>query len=243
MWVPYGIESPEGYDAVYPKVIARYLGVLDKEDSNAPSLSRYGFINNYKSPLINLLNVKYILLKKDDKQNIINLKNIGYEEAFSDKSILIYENNNYYPRAFVVYDWEISDNNINTFNHLLDSDFPFFSKVVLEKNPEIIKTKNSKYQLSFERYDLNSFLIRLESQNDGILFLSNVYYPGWEAYVDGYRVDILRADFAFQSIIIPKGNHDIEFIYNPKSFRIGKLITIITLIVLVVYYLYDKRKK
>ena len=55
----------------------------------------------------------------------------------------------------------------------------------------------------------------------GFLVLSDVYYPGWKAYVDGHVVPILRANHAFRAIWLREGRHDVRFVYAPRSFAVG----------------------
>lgn len=58
----------------------------------------------------------------------------------------------------------------------------------------------------------------------------DTWYPGWQASVDGVLVPILRADYLFRGVFVPAGDHTIEFIYRPKSFMIGLIISGIALV-------------
>ena len=71
--------------------------------------------------------------------------------------------------------------------------------------------------------DYSPNYVRIDTVSDGsaILFLSDVYYPGWKAYVDGNKTQVYRANFTFRSIIVPKGTHSVTFVYDPISFRLG----------------------
>ncbi|MDP3057630.1 MAG: YfhO family protein [bacterium] len=80
--------------------------------------------------------------------------------------------------------------------------------------------------------------IKTDSIENGILFLSEIYYPGWEAYVDGVKTEIYQADYMFRSIKLPSGNHTIKFTYNPKIFKTGAAISIISLFSTIISLLY-----
>jgi len=67
---------------------------------------------------------------------------------------------------------------------------------------------------------------------DGYLVLSDTYYPGWAASLDGQPAPILHADYAFRGVAVPAGDHTVEFRYRPVSFRIGLWITAISAIFL-----------
>ncbi len=58
--------------------------------------------------------------------------------------------------------------------------------------------------------------------------LSEVYYPlGWNAFIDGQKADYVKTDYVLRGMYVPAGDHQIEFRFEPKSFTIGRTITII----------------
>lgn len=58
--------------------------------------------------------------------------------------------------------------------------------------------------------------------------LSEVYYPaGWNAYLDGKKVDYVKTNYVLRGLALPAGNHNLEFRFEPKSFTTGRTITII----------------
>ncbi|MGE5431211.1 MAG: YfhO family protein, partial [Syntrophomonadaceae bacterium] len=60
------------------------------------------------------------------------------------------------------------------------------------------------------------------------LFLGDTYYPkGWKAFVDGQETKIYRINHAFRGIVVPKGEHKIEFQFRPASFVISKYLALI----------------
>jgi uncharacterized membrane protein YfhO len=67
-----------------------------------------------------------------------------------------------------------------------------------------------------------------------LLFLSDIYYPGWNAYVDGVKTAMYRADYAFRAVPVKKGNHTVELRYEPESFEIGKDVSLAALFVIIV---------
>lgn len=70
--------------------------------------------------------------------------------------------------------------------------------------------------------------LRLEvtARQNAMLFLADLAYPGWKAYVDGVETPIYRANYIFRAIYMPVGRHTVEFVYRPRSFRLGLLITV-----------------
>ncbi|TSA24537.1 MAG: hypothetical protein D4R67_11640, partial [Bacteroidetes bacterium] len=77
-----------------------------------------------------------------------------------------------------------------------------------------------------------------ESNKDGLVVFSEIYYPkGWNAYVDGKLTPHFRADYVLRAMILPAGNHKLDFKFEPNVYMVGErisLISSITLLVLIV---------
>ena len=68
-------------------------------------------------------------------------------------------------------------------------------------------------------------LVATSASEPSLLVVSDTWFPGWEAAVDGVRVPLLRADFAFRAVAVPAGRHTVTFTYRPRGFRMGVLLT------------------
>ena len=87
-------------------------------------------------------------------------------------------------------------------------------------------------------YDSSAFIKLKQNLNDKIEYtfhsatpqfavLSEVYYPaGWNAFIDGNKAEYVKTDYVLRGMSIPAGDHQIEFRFEPRSFVIGKAITI-----------------
>jgi len=72
------------------------------------------------------------------------------------------------------------------------------------------------------------------ASRDGYLVLSDSWYPGWRAVVDGAEVPIERANLMFRAVFLPAGEHTVEFRFEPTSVRRGMLVSAASLAVTVV---------
>jgi hypothetical protein len=72
-------------------------------------------------------------------------------------------------------------------------------------------------------------VLSFSTPTDGLLMLSEVYYPGWRATVDGEPAPILRADVALRAVPVRAGQHQVEMVYDPWSVKIGIGVTVATL--------------
>jgi uncharacterized membrane protein YfhO len=72
-----------------------------------------------------------------------------------------------------------------------------------------------------QRADLE---VTLESP--GLVILSDLYYPGWELTIDGLPAPIYRVNRLMRGAAVPTGRHRLVYSYNPRSFRVGLIISI-----------------
>ena len=76
--------------------------------------------------------------------------------------------------------------------------------------------------------------IEATATNLGYLVLTDTFYPGWKATVDGESVPILQANYLFRAVPISPGRHTVMFEYAPQSFALGLSITAATLVGIVI---------
>ncbi len=75
------------------------------------------------------------------------------------------------------------------------------------------------------RYDPERVVIEVNADSDGYLVLTDAWYPGWTATVDGVPVEILRADVYFRAVRVGPGAHRVEFRYESQTVRVGVAIS------------------
>jgi len=89
------------------------------------------------------------------------------------------------------------------------------------------------FNLYYLDYAAESFKVVAQVPAPAYLVFSEVWYPGWRAWVDGMAVPIYRANFAFRAVHLPSaGVHTVEMRFEPASFKIGAAITAITILAL-----------
>ena len=91
--------------------------------------------------------------------------------------------------------------------------------------------------------DPNVVRVDADFQQDGFLVLADVNYPGWSAFVDGARVPLLQADYAFRAVRVPAGNHTVEFRYEPYSLYGGLILSAAMLLILTALGIIDWLRK
>ena len=242
MWMPYGLESAAGYDAMAPLRTTQFLGAVRTGQANTP-YGRVVQVENYNSKLFDLLNIKYLLAVKYDVNGARSpegeaksiFQDPKFKLVFEDKSVQIYENRDVLPRAFLVHEVVVKKTDQDIIDQILDPRFDLNRVAVLEEDVDLTKAKfdSEKDEVAYLSYGQNSSVIKTNSEAEGILFVSDSFYPGWQVTVDGQVNKIYRANYNFRAVIIPPGEHQVVFQYKPRSFKIGVYLSGTTLILLI----------
>ena len=147
------------------------------------------------------------------------------------------------PRAYVVYQTEVVNSPDEALNAILAPNFDPTQAVVVEMDnsrglPPAAETAAAT--ASILTMTPNSVTIRVALDADGVLVLLDSYYPGWLAQVDGQPASIYPANLAFRGVVVPAGEHLVEFRYRPASFYIGATASLISLLCVLVSLLWRR---
>ena len=74
----------------------------------------------------------------------------------------------------------------------------------------------------------NRIEIDVEIARPAMLVLTEIWYPGWEAAVDGESVELYRVNYLQRGVWLKEGKHRVELIFRPKSWRIGMIISVVS---------------
>ncbi len=81
-------------------------------------------------------------------------------------------------------------------------------------------------------YTTTRVSIDANAQEDCVLVLKDAYYPGWNAYVGGTRVEVFPVNGNFRGVLLGAGLHAVEFRYEPMSFFIGIILSSLALLLM-----------
>ncbi len=225
-----GLYDIQGYD---PLQLQRYVdfmvavndGVeLNYHDANVlPS--------GVDSPLLDLLNVRYIIIPYSSKMTSPPRTDLAYLEGthrrvFDNGQVEVLENDNALPRAWIVHDARQVDPE-DALDLLTSGSVDPRQTVLLETDPPALDppVNASAETVEFERYESNKLNVRVRTESTGIVVFSEVYDEGWHAYVDGKRVPLYVADHALRAVAVQAGEHRVELRYEPLSLRLGLVIS------------------
>lgn len=158
----------------------------------------------------------------------------------------IYLNKNYLPRAWVVHQVTQVATTAEAQEKLGSPHFNPASEVVIEGQlPEpLLQSSQAAEKPRFISYGPSASKLEVNLPTPGILVMSDLYYPGWTALVDGVSQPIYAANLTMRGVYIPAGVHQIEFVYSPLPFKLGVYISLLTLLLMVmVFFIAGRRKK
>jgi hypothetical protein len=172
-----------------------------------------------------LLGVKYILTPDSMNLNFLPLVYQG--------EVNIYEMPFFIPRAFVAHQFEYASSPEQATDRVRALGRELANRVVLEKmipkryGDAVIGSQPDSF-CSIEAYGSNRVLVKTRLERPGILVLTDVFYPGWKAYVDGKPTEVFRVDGLVRGVPLEKGSHTVVFRYLPDTFLTGMIIAAIS---------------
>ncbi|KKQ34542.1 MAG: hypothetical protein US51_C0035G0010, partial [Microgenomates group bacterium GW2011_GWA2_37_6] len=152
-----------------------------------------------------------------------------FKKTYESNGWTVFENLSAAPRIFLTSSYQIFSDKKDFEKKFNNPDFDPSKTLLLEKDLGIKFKEDSKAKVSVDTYGPNRVVFNTLSSENQLLFLSDTFFPGWIGSVDGKPSEILRADYAFRAMAIPKGEHTISMEYKPESFKRGITISLISL--------------
>ncbi|WP_367771270.1 YfhO family protein [Flavobacterium sp. WC2421] len=114
------------------------------------------------------------------------------------------------------------------------------------KNARLKRNLDTSGTIKLKVYKPNYIKYTSTNGKEGLAVFSEIYYEnGWNAYIDGVKTDHFPVDYVLRAMIVPGGEHTIEFKFEPQVIKTGSIITLISLagmLLLVIGGVYFERK-
>jgi hypothetical protein len=214
-------------------------------DSALPSSNGPYSASGYEG---SLLDINRLFIRMRDTRRARSILNTRFDVEY------------FLPRAYVVYQLEKlpHDDIMNEMisprfdplnKHYIEEDMPEAFGMLLagdsgEAAGKTIATRLAEITEETRITEYTNTLIRMETDisRPGFLFLSDAYYSGWKAFVDGEPVKIYKTNYAFRGVPIPGGKHTISFAYRPPRFFAGLLVSVAAVCIVLVILVKDRRR-
>jgi hypothetical protein len=232
-----------------PMTLARWTNFffeMVKHPSFAPSI-RSGVIHDVEEFLqdprfLGLTSLRYVSVrerlsgKNDTGWKLIYEKNVP-------PARYVYENIHALPRAYLVGNYIITRDEQESFQAIRDN-ISRMSNMAILKNGSPSFDSDDVYvnpgTVTIREYNINGVDLDIEAAA-GLLVLTDSYFPGWNAYMDGIKIPVWRANSLFRAIEVPRGSHRVTFRYQPASLRWGIAVSLGTLILVIAGIAVDRR--
>jgi hypothetical protein len=168
------------------------------------------------SPVLDMLSVRYIvadarLPEVESRARLIT----------QSDDLFVYERSTAMPRVFAVGQYELASDPLG---RLGDPLFDPRARVVLTAPPDCVPARSPSTDLDtlvVRVYQPDYVRLEADLAADRLVVLNDLYYPGWDAMVDGGSTRILQANYALRAVCVPAGAHHIEFRYRPGWLGLG----------------------
>lgn len=232
--VYYKLPSVDGYDPLYIERYGEFVNAVSNGKIASGSRSVVAFPRRglYTLRAIGILGIRYVIHKTSDGRFSWTFPFWQYPsdqflQIYKDDKFEIYKNTKTLPRAFLASDYRVISDPQKIINTLFDEKFDYWNNILVEEDPGFPSGKQESKQADIISYTPNEINIQAVLSSKSLLLLTDIFYPGWKAYVDNKETPILRANYTFRSVVVPKGSHDVKFVYDPESFKIGVYLALI----------------
>ncbi|MBN1168604.1 YfhO family protein [Candidatus Woesebacteria bacterium] len=250
MWIPLGLSSISGYDSIYPLRAAKLIAVANSGNVDASPQPRWGTISTTASPILDASGVRFfVALKRDGDAQVRSEGDISlnhdvekYKEVFEDKGVVILENEKVMTRSYMT-NKVIKRSDREALELMISDDFDI-SKTSITNDFELSMNEDLelKHKTNYHILRNDYIVVNTSANQNAFLVVLDSYYPGWKAYVDGKETKIHRTNYNFRGVLLDKGEHVVEFTYQPRSLRIGMWLSGATFLILMTIFLYDLKK-
>jgi hypothetical protein len=235
--LPYRHSSALGYE--YP--LGRTLRLLHQfsEGETGPSV-RAADLLQLENRLLDLLNVKYVVgnTYHASAQTLLRAPD-RFKLLARDGTVELFENVQVLPRAFLVpmSGVRAARSPEEAFQRVVDRSFDPAVEAVVEGDLAPLAAAGAgpagEARLVVTR-GINRLSVIADVPAPSLLVISDGWYPGWRATVDGRSADVLVTNYAFKGVVLPAGRHEVALRFLPRSFILGLAVSVATIALLLV---------
>ena len=199
--------------------------------------SRLGgwFPHGFRRRMLNLVGARYIVIARPDS------------DSGSHDALRIHQNSEAMPRAFFVGAIRVVPDPAQLLLRLANGP-DRLTEVALVEEPPVSRFLGAGEPARMDSVDFvvndpEHLVLDVDAPRRGFLFLSDTYYPGWRATVNGRPAPIQGANYAFRLVEVPKGRSTVTFRYRPTSLILGAGISSASILAVVVTLLWSRSRR
>ena len=176
-------------------------------------------------------------------KRIKELTDHGFTLAFEEGRTQIYENPHVLPRAYSISQLVNANDEKHLAELMQNPDFDPRSQAVIQEKTGYELVQPGSVTINKTTIKPNQMGIEVSADQESFLIISSAYDSGWKASVENQPLKVYRANGGLMGVILPKGSHELVLNYFPNSFRLGLIISGISLTIILISYVIFSRKK
>lgn len=225
----FGLEQAAGH---HPNDLARYRELIGMEGSGLPENLWSPETGAFNPNVLQLVNAAF-LIWPDAQFGAIEGPEAVSRFTLPDGRVV----SSVYPlptlpRAHLVTDVLVREEDAQVPTLVSESFDPATQVVLGEPPPVVLDGVPADGEVTWEVRTVNHMRLQVESDREALLVLSENWYPGWKAFVDGEEVPVLRANHTFRAIPVSAGTSAVEFRYESSLLRLSLLISLFSVLVM-----------
>ncbi len=180
------------------------------------------------APAYQLFGAKYIIVPKGAPPGGEGIWPVFTEDPLVD----IHLNTNALTRIWLVYDTVPVSRIEEAYAIVFAPDFAPARVAVVENGPDLEDSgePGSTSALEVLAYGPNRVRIFVRTAEPALLVLSDIFYPGWQASLDGEPTTLYKTDGIFRGVFVPAGEHLVEMRFFPSALRLGIGLAVLGLV-------------
>lgn len=231
-----GLQDVQGYNPIHLARYDQFIAALNGRPQNYRSA--FVFWSGLHSPLLDLLNVRYVLMARTTRlgQDGRELFSVVHEEG----RVQLLKNRDPLPRVWLVHSARQAGRG-EALDLLRAGAVDVRKTVLLEERPPALAQPAdlAADEARVLSYEPDKITVHCSSSQPGMLVLSEIYYPAWKAYVDGKPVPIYMADHVLRAVPVGPGQHVVELRYESQTLLWGLRLSIIGYLLFAALALYQ----
>lgn len=211
----FGLDEAGGYDGITPRRIDDLVDPEGSLDSLASGALRV--TAPLASPVIDLVGIRHVAVPPDGEDLA------PWPLEWDGPGGRVYRNPRALPRAFVAFRARTCVDDRRALDLIRGGSVALEDEVLIaecEGAPEGASAGRVR-QAEIREYAAERVVVHAVTDAPAWLVLTDAWFPGWGAWVNGSERPIHRANYAFRAVWLPAGRHDVEFRYEPRSVRYG----------------------
>jgi hypothetical protein len=225
----YGLYDARGYDLPVEK---RYAELWRRVIAPSPDCN-YAFCSESAGTSPAALRGLALLGVADLLQNQRDRPLDRFSEEYAGPDARVYRNPSALPRAFLVGAQQVVDGGDAARATVTDASFPARSVAVTESPIDGVPQGRGGAPAGSARithYGDERVDVRVDADRPALLVLTDSWFPGWKATVDGHDAEVHRVDYLIRGVTVPAGAHTVSFEYRPASWRAGWIVSLLALL-------------